>query len=271
MTAGRKRDVVLRLLRGEPLALVARELAVTAADLSGWRNASLDAGSAGLKSRPRDARDKTIEQLRTKVGELTLDTELLQTKIARLEAGGGPFERGGRSDEHRHLDLRTGRRYGVARVCRLWGVARASLYRGAGVRGKRRPHRRAGPGPQGRCRRQPGGGDPAGAHGQPLSWRRLSQGLGATAPWRAADVEGAGPPADARERPRGGRPGRVATTAFLQRFELRLPHARSSQAHPAGSPRPARSRPRRRAGRSHSAARSASPTRQSAQVLRRAA
>ena len=26
-----------------------------------------------------------------KVGELTMDTELLQTKIARLEAGGTPF------------------------------------------------------------------------------------------------------------------------------------------------------------------------------------
>jgi hypothetical protein len=33
MTAGRKREAVLRLLRGEPLELVARELAVTAAAL----------------------------------------------------------------------------------------------------------------------------------------------------------------------------------------------------------------------------------------------
>ena len=89
MTAGRKREAVLRLLRGEPL--VARELAVTAADLSGWRDAFLDGGSASLKSRPRDARDETIDRLRTKVGELTMDTELLQTKIARLEAGGTPF------------------------------------------------------------------------------------------------------------------------------------------------------------------------------------
>ena len=91
MTAGRKREAVLRLLRGEPLELVARELAVTAADLSGWRDAFLDGGSASLKSRPRDARDETIDRLRTKVGELTMDTELLQTKIARLEAGGAPF------------------------------------------------------------------------------------------------------------------------------------------------------------------------------------
>jgi transposase-like protein len=93
MTAGRKREAVLRLLRGEPLELVARELGVTAADLSGWRDAFLEAGAASLKSRSRDDRDATIDRLRTKVGELTMDTELLCAKIERLEAGGGgaPF------------------------------------------------------------------------------------------------------------------------------------------------------------------------------------
>jgi hypothetical protein len=93
MTAGRKRDAVMRLLRGEPLEIVARELAVTAADLSGWRDAFLEAGAASLKSRARDDRDETIDRLRTKVGELTMDSELLQAKIERLEAGGGggPF------------------------------------------------------------------------------------------------------------------------------------------------------------------------------------
>ena len=49
MTAGRKREAVLRLLRGEPLEIVARELAVTAADLSAWRDAFLEAGEASLK------------------------------------------------------------------------------------------------------------------------------------------------------------------------------------------------------------------------------
>ena len=46
MTAGRKRDVVLRVLRGEPLEIVARELSVTAADVSGWRDAFLEAGGS---------------------------------------------------------------------------------------------------------------------------------------------------------------------------------------------------------------------------------
>ncbi len=92
MTANRKADAVLRVLRGEPLEILARELAVTAADLSGWRDGFLEAGAASLKSRARDDRDETIDRLRTKVGALTMDTELLHAKIGRLEAGGGgPF------------------------------------------------------------------------------------------------------------------------------------------------------------------------------------
>ena len=72
MTAGRKRDAVLRVLRGEPLEIVAREMAATASDVSGWRDAFLEAGAATLKSRARDDRDATIARLRTKVGELTI-------------------------------------------------------------------------------------------------------------------------------------------------------------------------------------------------------
>jgi hypothetical protein len=94
MTAGRKQDAVLRVLRGEPLEIVARDLAVTAADLSGWRDAFLDGGAASLTSRARDDRDVTIARLRTKVGELTMDAELLHAKIERLEAGANPMAAG---------------------------------------------------------------------------------------------------------------------------------------------------------------------------------
>ena len=66
---------------------MARELAVTAADLSVWRDAFLEAGAASLKTRAGDDRDETIDRLRTKVGELTMDTELLYAKIERMEAG----------------------------------------------------------------------------------------------------------------------------------------------------------------------------------------
>src|ERR671911_3009555 len=87
MSAGRKREAVLRLLRGEDLELVSRELGVTAAELSSWREAFLAAGEASLKTRPADGRDVEIGRLKAKVGDLTMANELLATKIEHLEAG----------------------------------------------------------------------------------------------------------------------------------------------------------------------------------------
>ena len=85
MSARRKQEAVLRLLRGEDLELLSRELVVTAAELSGWREAFLAAGEASLKSRPADVRDLEIGRLQAKVGELTMTTELLEAKIEHLE------------------------------------------------------------------------------------------------------------------------------------------------------------------------------------------
>jgi hypothetical protein len=87
MSAGRKREAVLRLLRGEDLELVSRELGVTAAELSGWREVFLAAGEASMRSRPADARDAEIGRLKEKVGDLTMANELLGAKIERLETG----------------------------------------------------------------------------------------------------------------------------------------------------------------------------------------
>jgi hypothetical protein len=85
MSARRKQEAVLRLLRGEELELLSRELGVTAAELSGWREAFLAAGEASLKSRPADAREAEIGRLKEKVGDLTMANELLAAKIERLE------------------------------------------------------------------------------------------------------------------------------------------------------------------------------------------
>lgn len=82
-----KVEIVLRLLRGEDLDLLFRELGVTAARLSKWREQFLSAGRAVLKKRPQDARDLEIARLQQKLGEVTMDNELLQKKIERLEDG----------------------------------------------------------------------------------------------------------------------------------------------------------------------------------------
>jgi transposase len=64
-----------------------RGLSVTAAELNAWRDAFLAAGEASLKTRPADGRDAEIGRLKTKVGDLTMAKELLETKIGHLEAG----------------------------------------------------------------------------------------------------------------------------------------------------------------------------------------
>src|SRR4051812_34200414 len=85
VSARRQPEGGLGLLRGEDLELLARQLGVTAADLSGWRGAFLAAGEVSLKNRPTDARDDEIGRLKAKVGDLTMANELLEAKIERLE------------------------------------------------------------------------------------------------------------------------------------------------------------------------------------------
>lgn len=85
-SARRKRDTILRMLRGEPLDTLARELGVTAATLAHWREEFLAGGQAALKSRPADERDDEIQRLRAKVGEITMHNELLLERCHRLEA-----------------------------------------------------------------------------------------------------------------------------------------------------------------------------------------
>jgi len=83
-----KREAVLRLLRGESLEAVSRELGVTAARLSQWREAFVESGTQGLKSRVVDgADDGERQRLQAKIGELTMENELLYRKVDLLEGG----------------------------------------------------------------------------------------------------------------------------------------------------------------------------------------
>ncbi|MBK4723062.1 transposase [Azospirillum sp. YIM DDC1] len=84
-SAARKVAAVTRLLRGEPLEVVARELNVTVARLPEWRERALAAAAAAMKERERDERDAEIARLKAKVGEITMANELLEETIAALE------------------------------------------------------------------------------------------------------------------------------------------------------------------------------------------
>ena len=86
-SAKRKREAVLRLLRGDDLDVVSRELGVNGSTLSQWRESFLEGGLGALRTRARDGRDERIRELERKLGQVTMDNELLFEKIDRMEAG----------------------------------------------------------------------------------------------------------------------------------------------------------------------------------------
>ena len=92
MSRRRKRDAVLRLLRGEDLETVSRSLGVTAATLTSWRDSFLAAGEAALAARPTDGETLESERLKARLGDMLLKHELLEQKITSLE-GGRPLAR----------------------------------------------------------------------------------------------------------------------------------------------------------------------------------
>src|SRR3954470_16981594 len=86
MSRQRKSAAVLRLLRGEDLETVSRELGVTAATLSGWHEAFLAAGEAALTTRAASGEELASERLKAKLGAALIERDLLHEKIALLEA-----------------------------------------------------------------------------------------------------------------------------------------------------------------------------------------
>ncbi len=72
---------------------MSRLLGVTAATLSGWRDAFLDGGEASLASKPMNGEERESDRLKVRLGEMLLERELLEQKIALLEGNSGPLAR----------------------------------------------------------------------------------------------------------------------------------------------------------------------------------
>src|ERR1700739_871021 len=86
MSRQRKTAAVLRLLRGEDLETVSRSLGVTAATLSAWRDAFLTAGEAALATKPAAGEALESDRLKATLGAALIERDLLQEKMAILEA-----------------------------------------------------------------------------------------------------------------------------------------------------------------------------------------
>ena len=77
-TTDRKRQVVLRLLRGEAVESVSRELGVPVFKLESWLDRALEGMDANLKERTDDPISVERDQALKRIGELTMENELLR-------------------------------------------------------------------------------------------------------------------------------------------------------------------------------------------------
>jgi transposase len=78
----RKTELVLRLLRGEPLDAVSRESQVPAHELESWKRVFLESGARGLKTRT-DPEERELTLARAKIGELMMRLELSEYLIEK--------------------------------------------------------------------------------------------------------------------------------------------------------------------------------------------
>ena len=77
-SAGRKKEVVLRLLRGESVDAISRDVSVPIFKLEQWRDRALAGIDAGLKERENDPVERQLDEAKRRSGELGMDVEILQ-------------------------------------------------------------------------------------------------------------------------------------------------------------------------------------------------
>jgi len=77
-SANRKKEVVLRLLRGEPVDTISREVSVPIYWLEEWRGRALAGMDAGLKERENDPLEAKLGEATRRIGELVMEVEILR-------------------------------------------------------------------------------------------------------------------------------------------------------------------------------------------------
>jgi transposase len=88
-SAARKREVVLRRMRGEAAELLSRELGLPLFKLEQWRQKAAVALEGALKERETDQADGQLAAAMQRIGELSMEIELLRAKMERS----GPLAR----------------------------------------------------------------------------------------------------------------------------------------------------------------------------------
>jgi transposase-like protein len=77
-SANRKKEVELRLLRGEPIDALSRELGIETYRLENWRERGLVALDAGLREQGDDPLTQQLDEAKYRIGELSMEIEILR-------------------------------------------------------------------------------------------------------------------------------------------------------------------------------------------------
>jgi hypothetical protein len=79
----RKMEAVLRLLRGETLDEVSRDLKVEISRLEAWRDKGIHGIEEAMKEREGDPLQAQLNEVNRRLGELMMENELLRIKASR--------------------------------------------------------------------------------------------------------------------------------------------------------------------------------------------
>jgi hypothetical protein len=79
----RKREVVLRLIQGEPVEDLSRQLGLPVWKLEEWRQRGLAGINAGLRERDDDPKERALAEAHRRIGALSMENELLRTRLEK--------------------------------------------------------------------------------------------------------------------------------------------------------------------------------------------
>lgn len=82
-SVGRKREVVLRLLRGESVDAMSREVGVEVYRLEEWKQRAMSGIDTSLRERESSAEQAELDAAMKRIGELSMENELLRERCRR--------------------------------------------------------------------------------------------------------------------------------------------------------------------------------------------
>ena len=117
-SARKKADAVVRLLRGEGLDELSRELRVEAHRLQAWRDEFLAGGIEGLKAKPLQPEDRKLKKLNARS----------ESSRSRTRCSGRRPEKGAPDPAQEAAEIAVETKVARKRVCAILDAPRSTIY-----------------------------------------------------------------------------------------------------------------------------------------------